>query len=79
MKRFITAIDADMFEDSAVGLERQLSRRAGIGHVEVNRSTHTVSVDFDDVRVKRADVQRLIAECGYHGYIPDSASRGSRQ
>ena len=75
MKRLITGIDADMFEDSAVGLERQLSRRAGIDHVEVDRRTHTVSVDFDEARVRSADVRRLIAECGYQGYIPDHGIR----
>ncbi len=69
MKRLITHIDSDMFEHSAVGLERQLTRRRGIDHVEVDRKAHTVIVDFDDARVKRADVRRLIAECGYHGYV----------
>ena len=71
MKRLTTNIDADMFEGSAVGLERQLARRPGIKHVTVNRKTHTVSVDFDDARLKRADVQRFIAESGYHGFCPD--------
>ena len=75
MKRLVTAIDADMFEHSAVGLERQLARRAGIDHVEVDPTTHTVVVEFDDARVKRADVRRLIAECGYHGYCPDRGAR----
>ena len=65
MKRLITTIDADMFEDTAVGLERQLGCRAGIDPVEVNRAAHTVTVDFDDRRVEPAGVERLIAECGY--------------
>ena len=71
MKRLTTSIDADIFEGSAVGLERQLARRAGIDHVEVDPKAHTVTVDFDDARVKRADVRRLIAECGYQGYIAE--------
>ena len=75
MKRLVTSIDADMFENSAVGLERQLARRAGISHVEVNRATHTVVVDFDDARVRRDDVQRFIAESGYRGYCSDHGAR----
>jgi len=66
MKRLITSIDTGMFENTAVGLERQLARRAGIDHVQVNNATHTVTVDFDNRRVKSADVERMIAECGYH-------------
>jgi copper chaperone CopZ len=69
MKRLTTTIDADMFESSAVGLERQLARRTGIGHVEVDAATHTVTVDFDATRVKPAEVQRFIAESGYRGYV----------
>jgi copper chaperone CopZ len=68
MKRLVTTIDADMFENTAVGLERQLTRRAGIGHVDVNRATHTVTVDFDNGRLEPAEVKRLIAECGYRSF-----------
>lgn len=75
MKRLVVTIDADMFEGSAVGLERQLACRKGIGRVDVNPRTHTVRVDFDDRRMKRGDVERIIAECGYHGYC---ASPGLR-
>lgn len=75
MKRLVASIDADMFEDSTVGLERQLARRTGIRHVAVNRTTHTVVVDFDDTRLRGADVQRFIAESGYLGYCPDHAIR----
>ncbi len=68
MKRLITNIDADTFEDSAVGLERQLAGRAGICHVEVDRATHTATIDFDDRRVEPAEVERFIAECGYRRF-----------
>lgn len=74
MTRLITAIGTGMFEQSAVGLERQLARRTGIAHVDVDQAAHTVTVEFDDARVKPAEVHRLIAECGYHGYIDETAS-----
>ena len=78
MKRIVTAIDAIMVEDSAVGLARQLSRRSGIEHVSVNPRTQTVAVDFDETRLQPSDVGRYIAECGYHGLHVDSPSRGTR-
>lgn len=78
MKRLVTAIDAIMVEGSAVGLERQLSRRSGIENVKVNPRAQTVSVDFDETRLKPSDVGRYIAECGYHGLHEGSASRGTR-
>lgn len=71
MMRLVANIDADMFEHSTVGLERQLARRPGIRHVEVDRRTHVVVVDFDDARLKGTDVHRFIAESGYLGYCPD--------
>lgn len=74
MKRIVTAIDAIMVEGSAVGLERQLSRRSGIENVKVNPRAQTVSVDFDETRLKPSDVGRYIAECGYHGLHEVSAS-----
>ena len=74
MNRLITAIDADMFENSVVGLERQLARRVGIDRVEVNPSAHTVTVDFDASSVKPADVERFIAECGYRGFAVSTES-----
>ena len=72
MKRIVTTIDAMMVETSAVGLARQLSQRAGVERVNVNRDLHTVSVDFDESRVKASDIGRYIAECGYHGLHTDS-------
>lgn len=73
MTRLITAIGTGMFERSAVGLEQQLARRPGIAHVEVDQAAHTVTVEFDTGYVKAPDVHRLIAECGYHGYIDPTA------
>lgn len=67
MKRIVTVIDAIMVENSAVGLARQLSQRAGITHVDVNPDAQTVSVDFDESRLQPSDIGRYIAECGYHG------------
>lgn len=76
MKRIVTAIDAIMVEDSAVGLARQLSQRLGIRHVTVNPRTRTVAVDFDETRLEPSDVGRYIAECGYYGLHEDSSCRG---
>ena len=72
MKRFVTAIDAILVEDSAVGLARQLSQRPGIAQVNVSARTGTVAVDFDETRLRASDVGRFIAECGYHGLHADS-------
>lgn len=78
MKRLVTAIDAIMVENSAVGLARQLSRRSGIEHVSVNPRTQTVAVDFDETRLQPSDVGRYIAECGYHGLRMEAPSHGTR-
>jgi copper chaperone CopZ len=78
MKRMVTAIDAIMVENSAVGLARQLARRAGIEHVSVNPRTQTVAVDFDETRLNPSDVGRYIAECGYHGLHGDSSGDTTR-
>jgi copper chaperone CopZ len=67
-RRLITTVDAIGYENSAVGLAQQLSHRLGITHVEVNADSGTVAVDFDEQRVEPSDVDRLIAECGYHGF-----------
>ena len=75
MRRLVTTIDADIFEGTAVGLERQLARRAGIGHVEVNPAAHTVTIDFEDRRVEPAAVERFIAECGYRRFHVAAESR----
>ena len=77
MKRIVTAIDAIMVEDSAVGLARQLRQRSGIAQVNVNQRTHTVAVDYDEDRVKASDIGRYIAECGYHGLHCDSPEPGA--
>ena len=75
MKRVVTTIYADMFEDTAVGLGRQLTRRAGIDHVEVNHAAQSVTVDFDNTRVESAEVERMIAEHGYRRHYVATESR----
>jgi hypothetical protein len=73
MERLTVPVDATGFENSAVGLVAQLERRPGIAHVDLDADMHTVAVEFDQSRITASDVSRLIAECGYHGYLANSA------
>lgn len=60
------------FEDSVVGLARQLSQCPGVLHVAVDRRTGLVAVDFDERDVTAKRLERTICDCGYEWEDADS-------
>jgi Cu2+-exporting ATPase len=51
---------------SAPALQTFLRRQPGLHHAEANYLNETVTVGFDEAVVSQAELERLIAECGYH-------------
>ena len=51
---------------SAPALQTFLRRQPGVHHAEANYLNETVTVGFDEAVISQAEVERLIAECGYH-------------
>jgi hypothetical protein len=72
MKFVDIAIGQVIFEESPVGLGRQLRRMRGVNDVKVDSSTHRVHITYDDVQLSRDDVYRLVIGCG-HTFTPVDA------
>ena len=69
MKWVDIAIAQVIFEDSPVGLSRQLRRMRGVEDVTVDSATHRVHITYDDVQLSRDDVHRMVWGCG-HAFTP---------
>jgi hypothetical protein len=69
MKQVDIAIAQVIFEDTPVGLGRQLRRMRGVNDVTVDSSTHRVHITYDDAQVSRDDVFRMVIGCG-HTFTP---------
>jgi Cu2+-exporting ATPase len=55
------------------GVERRLSKRPGVEHVEANALNQTATIRFDPTVTRQQDLQGWIQECGYHcsgGSVP---------
>jgi Cu2+-exporting ATPase len=55
------------------GVERRLSRRPGVHHVEANALNQTATVRYDPNVTRQQELQRWIRECGFHcsgGSVP---------
>ena len=50
----------------ARGVEKQLKRLAGVGHVSVNPVSGSTTVVYDPERTDLAAIQTAIADCGFH-------------
>ena len=63
----ITLEVGDLFSVlGAHGIERQLQRVAGVGHVSVNPVSGSTTAMFDPEKTSPAAIQRAIKDCGYH-------------
>lgn len=67
------AIAQVIFEDTPVGLGRQLRRMRGVNDVTVDHTSHRVHITYDDHQLSRDDVYRLVIGCG-HTFTPCDAS-----
>ena len=66
MKTTTVAIDGMMSILDHVGVEKRLRRRVGVNRVDVNFLSGTATIDYDEARVALDDINRFIADCGYH-------------
>ena len=73
MKWVDIAIAQVIFEDTPVGLGRQLRRMRGVNDVTVDSASHRVHITYDDDQLSRDDVHRLVAACG-HTFTPWDAA-----
>ena len=78
MRRVTAEIERLTFEHSCVGLARQLERRSGITHVEVDTRAERATITYDDTRLSVAQLERLIGECGYECLRSTPASKAVR-
>ena len=63
----ITLEVGDLFSVlGAHGLERQLQRVAGVGHVSVNPVSGSTTVMFEPGKTSVAEIQAAIEDCGFH-------------
>ena len=63
----ITLEVGDLFSVlGAHGIERQLQRVAGVGHVSVNPISGSTTVMFDPEKSSPAAIQEAIKDCGFH-------------
>ena len=63
----ITLEVGDLFSVlGAHGIERQLQRVAGVGHVSVNPVSGSTTVMFDPEKSSPAAIQEAIKDCGFH-------------
>src|ERR1700682_4954929 len=63
----ITLEVGDLFSVlGAHGIERQLQRVAGVGHVSVNPVSGSTTVMFDPGKSSPAAIQEAIKDCGFH-------------
>jgi Cu2+-exporting ATPase len=48
------------------GIEKQIKRRDGVMRVAANFLTSTATVMYDETRVAPDDINKFVADCGYH-------------
>lgn len=65
MKTTVILIDGMMSVCDGLGVEKRLRRHPGIRRVEANFLSGTATVEYDETQVALAEVQGLVAECGY--------------
>lgn len=65
MQDSIFHVERLVFEETELGLKRQLERVRGVVSVEVETAAHRVTVRHDERVVSRSDIRRAIADCGY--------------
>jgi Cu2+-exporting ATPase len=66
MKEATVQIDGMMSIFDGAGVEKQIRRRDGVVRVNANFLNGTATVAYDETRVSLDDINKFIAECGYH-------------
>jgi P-type Cu2+ transporter len=66
MKEATVQIDGMMSIFDGAGVEKQIKRRDGVVKVNANFLSGTATIAYDETLVSLADINRFIAECGYH-------------
>jgi Cu2+-exporting ATPase len=66
MKEATVQIDGMMSIFDGAGVEKQIKRRDGVVRANANFLNGTASIVYDEARVSLDDINRFIAECGYH-------------
>ena len=66
MKETTVEIDGMMSIFDDAGVEKQIRRRDGVARVDANFLSGTATIVYDEARVAPDDINKFIAECGYH-------------
>jgi Cu2+-exporting ATPase len=66
MKEATVQIVGMMSICDGAGVEKQIKHRDGVVKVNVNFLSGTATVVYDETRISLDDINRFIAECGYH-------------
>lgn len=66
MRKDIVEVDWLLFPEDARAVEQRLRATPGIQRADVNPVTGLAVVAYDERQLGIADIQRVVAECGYH-------------
>src|SRR5450759_3871528 len=66
MKETTVQIDGMMSIFDGAGVEKQIKRRDGVVRADANFLSGTATIAYDGTRVTPDDINRFIADCGYH-------------
>lgn len=65
MRRDIIAVDGLQYEDSPVGLARQLGRFPGVLQVDVEPESGIAEITYEEAYISSGQLHDLIEQCGY--------------
>ncbi len=66
MKQTTVRIDGMMSIFDDAGVEKQIKRRDGVVRVDASFLSGSATIVYDEARVTPEDIDRFIADCGYH-------------
>ncbi len=66
MRREIVEVDWLLMPEDARAVENRLRKHPGIRQANVSPVSGLAVVEYDERRVSIADIQRVVAECGFH-------------
>lgn len=67
-------VDHLNFEHTMLGVGSQLAQCPGVLHVDVDRRTSLVAIDYDERTVSPSRLERMICDCGYECRGDDSSA-----
>ncbi|MBR6253105.1 MAG: copper-translocating P-type ATPase [Clostridia bacterium] len=65
MKKITLSVDGMTCSACSNGLEKYLNKQEGISKAEVNLIMNSVSIEYDDKKIKEEDLDRFIKEAGF--------------